>query len=141
MGIRKEIGEHEIELTRKIREEPNKGKNLWKNINLLKGKNKEETENKFYNEKGVEMKQEEAAEEVSEYWGQIGKKHRFEITEEKKEMMRKELEKEIEENDENLLQIREHLDMAITEEKIVPMRKIEITKEKIKEIIKKLKNN
>merc|ERR1712106_1164170 len=56
-------------------------------------------------------------------------------------MMRKELEKEIEENDVTLLQIREHLDMAITEEKIVPMRKIEITKEKIKEVINNLKNN
>ena len=139
--IRREIGEHEIELTRKIREEPDREKNLWKNINILKGKVKEEKENKFYNEKGEEMNQEEAADGISEYWGKIGKKHKFEITEEKREMIRKELEKEIEKTDETVLQINEHLDMAILEKQIVPMRKIEITKEKIKEIIKNLKNN
>jgi len=69
--------------------------------------------------------------------GDNKEKHIFKITEEK---IRKEIEKEIEETDGILLQIREHLDMAIIEEN-VPMREIEITKDKIKEVIKNLKNN
>ena len=89
------------------------------------------------------MEQEEAREEINNYWGKLARAHEFKITEKERDELKQAMQQEIDrKRGEEKTHNYEHLDMAMkTEKEIMPMEKVEITKEKVREAISKMKNN
>ena len=141
--IRNEINDHEIKITNEIKNDYNKGKKIWENINILRGKEKIRKENKFYNEEGKVMEPEEARDKVNKYWGSLAKIHKFEITEKERDEIKQKMQEETNKKmDEEVEYNEEHLSTVMkTENEIAPMKRVVITKEKVRETIKKMKNN
>ncbi|XP_068242210.1 uncharacterized protein [Palaemon carinicauda] len=116
----------------------------------LKGKKEKEEEIQLYDENGEKLSKEVAEEQIDRFWGEnIYKMHENKMKEvwnsEERQSYIEKL-KEIEKEENSLghsfpIEIREHMDMIspITR-KITPMNTPKLTEDKVKKILRKLKN-
>ncbi|CAL4250835.1 unnamed protein product [Meganyctiphanes norvegica] len=138
--IRKEIEDYEIKITKEIKESDNKGKKMWESIYILRGKNKKDEKDKIFSENREELDQVEAGNRVEEFWKYIFNICKCDLTKKwKKEDIQKML-KDTEEEKviKSVIKINEQL--FFVEEKIAPMKKLEITQEHVTDVIERLKN-
>ena len=166
--IREEIQKHETKITDEIRQSKDNGKQLWKYINKLKGKEQSQKDNFIYDEEGKILDQEQERTQLRDFWTNIYKKHENKIHETWNNEIKQEYEEELLE--ETVLQVakyqkipkevkehmdivfntdeiltfdnhlREHLDMEYSlEAKTKPMSKIIIDSKKVKKTIRGMK--
>lgn len=70
------ITEHKRKVTNEIRCKTNSGRNLWENVNNLRGKETKNKEIKLYDESGEELENGGfIAEEMKNFWSRIYQKH------------------------------------------------------------------
>ena len=97
----KEIRKHEEKIVDEIKQDKG-GKELWKNIRKISGKQVKKKELRIYDEDGKELEEIEAKEKIERFWKQIYKTHQNKIEEywnqEEKEPYKREMER-IEEQD------------------------------------------
>ena len=139
--VKKELEEHEINVTNEIKSGTDRQKKLWKNLNKLRGKeNKNEDDFKVFDEAGKEIDKITSGKLAGEHWGQIYRAHNNDITEIWGEEVMEEMlakNKKEEEEIKGLIQTREHLDMAMKVDPIVPaMEESKMDKEKITDKIR-----
>ena len=80
--VKKELEEHEINVTNEIKSGTDRQKKLWKNLNKLRGKeNKNEDDFKVFDEAGKEIDKKTSGKLAGEHWGQIYRAHNNDITE------------------------------------------------------------
>lgn len=151
---------HEENITRQIRNNPNR-KKLWEHIDKLRKKTKKTEERlKIYNEEGLEIPNSEMEEAIRTYWGKIYKMNENKIkqvwnAETKNECLRSQeittfrngdmriVVAEEEDTEETVITCQEgtveHLELAFNLKRLIQdMKYPEITEEMVKESIRKL---
>ena len=93
--IKKEIRKYEEKIVEKIKQDKG-GKELWKNIRKISGKEVKKKELRIYDEEGKEMEEIEAKEKIERFWKQIYQTYQNKIEEywnqEEKETYEREME-------------------------------------------------
>ncbi|MEL6606481.1 MAG: reverse transcriptase family protein, partial [Cyanobacteria bacterium J06614_10] len=146
--IKEEITKHEKKKTEEVKKG---GKKLFDYIRILKGERTSKEELSIYNEEGIKLNKEEMITEVKKFWGdKIYNMHENKINEVWNEQIKETYEQEIQvsENEEDIYgnrfprEIREHIEAGVQimeRNRIKPMNKPDITEEKIKKCLKRLK--
>ena len=168
--VKQEIHKYEKKITNEIRCSRDNGKNLWKNVNKLRGQSVENTGVRIYNEEGMMLEnEEEERHNLRAYWSQIYNMHENKIVDEWTQDMNdyKSFLRSWNNNTHQkpfqciLPQIREHMDMALNVEfeinfdlnikehmdmiipvrnEIAPMNDVIINEKKVKKHICSMKN-
>ena len=98
---KEEIRKHEEKIVEEIKQDKG-GKELWKNIRKISGKEVKKKELRIYDEDGKELEEIEAKEKIERFWKQIYQTHQNKIEEywnqEEKETYEREMDR-IEEQD------------------------------------------
>ena len=150
--VKVEITKYEEKLTTEIKNSRTNNENVWKYIDKLRDKRKEEGHIELYNEQGKKLNRSEGDKELTEFWKQIYQKHEnhaHEIWNDaskmkyKNEYLKEDKRRIVTEEIEFDPVLREHIDAAVKverEKEIKGMERIEITKEHVRKILKKLRN-
>ena len=117
------------------------GKELWKNIRKISGKEVKKKELRIYDEDGKELEEIEAKEKIERFWKQIYQTHQNKIEEywnqEEKETYEREMER-IEEQDRE--ETNEDIPRLVLDPyKKVKVNRFEISEEEVRKVIEKLK--
>lgn len=109
--IKEGIKQYEIEITREVKSKRN-SKELWNNINKLRGKKGNLKDINIHKEKGAPMKEEETKQKLLEFWSGIYHKHENKIKIEWNERRQSNFREEMEKDD----MIRVEFDRVVPEE-------------------------
>ena len=138
--IKREIRKHEEKIVEEIKQDKG-GKELWKNIRKISGKEVKKKELRIFDEDGKELDEIEAKEKIERLWKQIYPTHQNKINEywnqEEKETYDIEMERieeqDREETNEDIPRI------ALDPYKKVKVNRFEIIEEEVKKVLEKLK--
>ena len=138
--IKKEIRKHEEIIVEEIKQDKG-GKELWKNIRKISGKEVKKKELRIYDEDGKELEEIEGKVKIERFWKQIYQTHQNKINEhwnqEEKETYEIEMERieeqDREETNEDILRI------VLDPYKKVKVNRFEISEEEVKKVLEKLK--
>ena len=138
--IKNEIRKHEEKIVEEIKQDKG-GKELWKNIRKISGKEVKKKELRIYDEDGKELEEIEAKEKIERFWKQIYQTHQNKIEEywnqEEKETYEREMER-IEEQDRE--ETNEDIPRLVLDPyKKVKVNRFEISEEEVRKVIEKLK--
>ena len=78
--IKKEIRKHDEQIFEEIKQDMG-GKELWKNIRKISGKEVKKKELRIYDEDGKELKEIEAEKKIEKFWKQTYQTHQNKINE------------------------------------------------------------
>lgn len=109
--IKEGINKYEIEITKEIRSKKN-SKELWNNINKLRGKKGNKRNVDIYRENGEVMEEEETKQKLTEFWTSIYHKHDNKIEKEWSERKKRDYREDMKEED----TVRVEFDSVVPEE-------------------------
>ena len=139
--IKKEIRKHKEKIDEEIKQDKG-GKELWKNIKKISGKEVKKKELRMYDEDGKELEKIEAEERIERFWKQIYQTHQNKINEywnqEQREMYEIEMERMEKQNREE--ETNENIPRIVLDPyKKVKVNMFKISEEEVKKVLEKLK--
>ena len=141
--IKKEIRKHEEKIVEEIKQDKG-GKELWKNIRKISGKEVKKKELKIYDEDGKELEEIEAKEKVERFWKQIYQTHQNKIEEywnqEEKETYEREMERIEEQGREERNEDIPRLVLALDTYKKIKVNRFEISEEEVNKSYREIKD-
>ena len=136
--MRETKGSWEIEQAKEIRVRKDGGKKLWKHINKLSGKTRDEAKTEIY-KNGIKLSGNEGPTKFLNFWRNIYSGKDCKIDEAWNENIKTTLMEEMEEERSKILWYRESNGNRNIENNIIPMREIKMNQEDLKREIKKMK--